>query len=159
MHASICLIFSIESKSKFSRNSILVFECFTRLSILVTSTSLFPAHYLIISQTKSILGFGAAVKSILFGTISSRADTKSVNDNGFLSDLANELNFFSGLTTRGLFFLPYCAKSFLSKFKPLVFVGSISFLHGSHSFVELVQDGFVKSVRTAAFTRNIPAAT
>ena len=42
--------------------------------MLVTSTSVSPAHSLIISLTKKILGFGTAVKSKLFGTISSRAD-------------------------------------------------------------------------------------
>ena len=127
--------------------------------MLVTSTSVSPAHSVIISQTKSILGFGTVVKSILFGTISSRANVKSINDNGFLSDLANGLNFFFGLATRGLFFLPRCPKSSLSKFKSLIFVGSISFLHGSHSFAELIHDGFVKPVRTAASTRHIAAAT
>ena len=84
--------------------------------MLVTSTSVSPAHSVIISQTKSILGFGTAVKSILCNTISSRADAKSINDNGFLSDLANGLNFFFGLT------IPRCAKSSLSKFKSLIFV-------------------------------------
>ena len=79
----------------------------------VTSTSVSPVQSVIISRTKSILGFGTAVKSIMFGTISSRADTKSINDNGFLSDLANVLNFFFGLATSGLFFLPRCAKSSL----------------------------------------------
>ena len=61
---SICQTFSVESNSKFSRNSTLILESFTRLSILVTSTSVSPVHYVIISQTKSILAFGAAVKSI-----------------------------------------------------------------------------------------------
>ena len=42
---------------------------------------------------------------------------------------------------------------------PLILVGSISSLHGSHSFPELVHDGFVKPVRTAASNRNITAAT
>ena len=127
--------------------------------MLVTSRSVSPAHSVIISQTKSILGVGTAVKSILFGTISSRADAKSINDNGFLSDLANGLNFIFRLATRGLLFLTRCAKSSLSKFKSLIFVGSISFLHGSHSFAELVQDGFVKPVRTTASTQNIAAET
>ena len=62
--------------------------------MLVSSASVFPSHSVIISQTKSILGFGTAVKRILFDTIS-RADAKSINGNGFLSDLANGLNFFS----------------------------------------------------------------
>ena len=53
--------------------------------MLVTSTPVSPGHSVIISSTKSILGFGAVVKSILFGTISSKADAKSINDNGFLS--------------------------------------------------------------------------
>ena len=63
------------------------------------------------------------------------------------------------MVSRGLFFLPRYAKSFLPKFKSFIFVESISFLHGSHSFAELVHDGFVKPLRTAAFTRNIAAAT
>ena len=62
--------------------------------MLVSSTSVFPSHSVILSQTTSILGFGTAAKSILFDTIS-RADAKSINGNGFLSDLANGLNFFS----------------------------------------------------------------
>ena len=89
--------------------------------MLVTSTSVSPAHSVIISQTKSILGFGTAVKSILCNTISSRDDAKSINDNGFLSDLANGLNFFFGLT------IPRCAKSSLSKFKSLIFFSSYLF--------------------------------
>ena len=60
MHSSICLIFSIEKISNFSRNST------TRLSVFVTSTSASPVQFVVISQTKSILGFGTAVKSILF---------------------------------------------------------------------------------------------
>ena len=127
--------------------------------MIVTSTSVSPIQPVIISQTKSVLAFGTAVKSILFGTISSRADPKLINDNGFLSDLANGLNFFFGLVTSGLFFLPRCAKSSLSKFKSLIFVGSIYLLHGSHSFAELLHDGFVKPVRTAASARNTAAAT
>ena len=107
MNTSNCLIFSIESKFKFSRNSTLVFERFLRFSMLVTSTSVFPAHSVINSQPKSILGFGTAVKSILLGAISSKADSKPINDNGFLSDFAYGLNFFFfGLATRGLSFLP-----------------------------------------------------
>ena len=70
--------------------------------MLVTSTSVSPAQSVIISQTKSILGFGRTVKSILFGTISSRADAKSINDNGFLSDLGKGLNFFFGLEASGI---------------------------------------------------------
>ena len=107
--------------------------------------SVSPPQTVIISRTKSILGFGAAVKSMLFGTISWRADAKSINNNGFLSDLANGLNFFFGLATRGLFFLPHCPKPSLSKFNSLIFVGSIYFLYGRHSFAftELVHDGFV----------------
>ena len=62
--------------------------------MLVTSTSVFPAHSVINSQPKSILGFGTAVKSILLGAISSKADSKPINDNGFLSDFAYGLNFF-----------------------------------------------------------------
>ena len=73
--ASISLIFSIGNKSKFSRNSTLVFESFIKLSMLVKSVS--PAHSVIISQTKLILGLGALVKSI-YGAISSRAEAKSV---------------------------------------------------------------------------------
>ena len=93
VHTSIWLFFAIESKSKFSRNSTLVFERFVRLSMLVTSTSVFAAHSVIISQTKSILGFGTAVKSILFDTTSSRADEKLINGNGFISDLAEGMKF------------------------------------------------------------------
>ena len=69
------------------------------------------------------------------------------------------LNFFFGLATRGLLFLPNCAKSSLSKFNFIIFVGSIYFPHGIYSFAELEHDGFVKPVRTAASTRNIAAAT
>ena len=136
--------FSTESKLKFSRNSILVFQSFIRLSIHVTSKSVSPVHSVTISQTKSILGSGTAVKSIPFGAISSRADAKPINDNGFLSDLANELNFFLWTSYKGSFlFIMLC---------------SISFLHDSHLLSELVHDGFVKPVRTAASTRNIAAA-
>ena len=87
--------------------------------MLVTSTSVSLTQSVIISRKKSILGFGTALKSILFGTISSIC---SINDNVFLSDLANGLNFFFRLATSGLFFLPRCAKSSLSKFKSSVFV-------------------------------------
>ena len=89
---SICLIFSNESNSKFSRNSTLVLESFIGLSILVTSTSVSLVHSVIISQTKSILAFGPAVKSLMLYAIPSWADVKSVNDNGFLSDSANGCN-------------------------------------------------------------------
>ena len=126
VNSSVCINFPIESISKFSRNTTIVFESFIRLPMPVICQSV------TISQTKSLLGFVTAPKSILFGTIFSNADAKSINDNGFLSDLANGLNFFFGLATSGLFFLPSCAKSSLSKIKPLIFVGSISFLHGSH---------------------------
>ena len=95
--------------------------------MLVSSTSVYPAQSVIISRKMSILGFVTAVTSILFGTTSSRADTKSINDNGCFSDLANGLNFFLGLATRIFFFLSRSAKSFLSK--SLTFVGSIYFLH------------------------------
>ena len=84
--------------------------------MLATSTSVSPAHSVIIFQIKSILGFGTEEEYILFGTITSRANAKSINENGFLSDLANGLNFFFGLAPRGLLFLPRCAKSSLSKF-------------------------------------------
>ena len=47
--------------------------------MLVTSTAISPAQSVIISRTKSFLGFRTAVKSILFDTISSRADAKSQN--------------------------------------------------------------------------------
>ena len=115
--------------------------------MLVTSTAISPAQSIIIFRTKSILGFRLAVKSILFDTISSRADAKSINGNGFLSDLAKGLKFFVGLAARGLFFLPHCAKYSLSKSKSLIFVVSVTFLHGSHSFAELVHDGFVEPVQ------------
>ena len=124
--------------------------------MFVTSTSVSFCS-VIISRTKSILGFGTEVKSILFGAIPSRADAKSFSDNGFFSDLTIGLNFFFGLATRGLFFLPRCAKSTLSKFKSLIFVGSISFVHGSHP--ELVHDEFVKPQRTFASNRNSATAT
>ena len=150
-------MFSIESKSKYSRNSTLGFDSFIRPSMFFISTSVSPAQSVIISRTKSILGFRTAVKSILFDTISSRADAKSINNNGFLSDLANRLNFFFGLATSGLFFLPRCEKFSLTKFKSLIFVGPISFQHGSNSLVELVHDEFVEPVRTPALTRNIAA--
>ena len=114
--------------------------------MLVSSTSVFRSHSVILSQTKSILGFGTAVKSILFDTIS-RADAKSINGNGFLSDLAKGLKFFVGLAARGLFFSPHCAKYSLSKSKSLIFVVSVTFLHGSHSFAELVHDEFVEPVQ------------
>ena len=97
--------------------------------MLVTSTPVSHAHSVTNFRTKSILGFGAAVKSILFGIIPSRPDAKLINNNGFLSDLANALNFFFGLATRGLLFLQRCAKSSLLTFKSLIGVASISFLH------------------------------
>ena len=89
---SIYLTFSVESNSKFSRNSTLVLESFIRLSMLVTSTSVSPVHSVVISRTKSILAFGPAVKSLMLYAIPSWADVKSVNDNGFLSDSANGCN-------------------------------------------------------------------
>ena len=101
---SICLIISIKSISKFPRNFALIFESFIRLSILVTSTSVSPAQSVITSRTMPILGFGAAVKSLLFGTISSRNDAKSINGSGFLSHLSNGLKFFFGLATRDFSF-------------------------------------------------------
>ena len=72
--------------------------------MLVTFKPVSPAFSVIISRTMSILGLGTAVKSILFGAIYSRAVVQSINDNGFLSDLANVLGFFFRLITRGLFF-------------------------------------------------------
>ena len=145
---SICLIFSIESNTKFSRNSTLVLESFIGLSMLVTSTLVSLVHSVIISRTKSILAFGPAVKSIMLYVISSWADVKSINDNGFLSDSANGLNIS----------LRRSAKFTLSKLKSLILAGLLTFLHGWHSFADLVNDGFVKPVRTAASTRNIAAA-
>ena len=41
----------------------------------------------------------------------------------------------------------------------LIFLGLMSFLHGSHSFEELVHDVLLKPEGTAASTRNIAAAT
>ena len=38
-------------------------------------------------------------------------------------------------------------------------MGSISFLHGSHSFAELMYNGFVKPVQVDAYTGSIAAAT
>ena len=115
----------------------------------VTSTLVSVVHYVIISRTKSILAFGPAVKSIMLYAIPSWADVKSINDNGFLSDSANGLNIS----------LRRSAKSTLSKLKPLILAGLLTFLHGWHSVADLVNDGFVKPVRTAASTRNIAAAT
>ena len=40
-----------------------------------------------------------------------------------------------------------------------IFMGSITFLHGNHLFAELGHGGFVKPVRTVAFTQNSAAAT
>ena len=148
VHSSICLIFSIESISNFSRNSTLVFESFIRLSMFVTSASVSPAQSVTISQTKSILGFGTAVKRkeyCLAQFLRELMQDQSM-ESGFLSDLANWLIFFVGLAASGLSFLARCAKSSLSKFKSLIFVGSISCLHGSHSFAEMVHDRFVKPV-------------
>ena len=76
VHSLIFLIFSIEGISKFYKNITVVSESFMRFFKLVTSTSVSPAQSAIISRTKPILGFGAAVKSILLGTISSRVDAK-----------------------------------------------------------------------------------
>ena len=73
--------------------------------------------------------------------------------------MANDLNFFFGLATRDLFFLPHYARFSLSKFKSLIFVSSIYFLHGSHSFAKLLHDGLVTPVQTAGSTQNISAAT
>ena len=114
----------------------------------VTSTLVSVVHYVIISRTKSILAFGPAVKGIMLYAIPSWADVKSINDNGFLSDSANGLNIS----------LRRSAKSTLSKLKPLILAGLLTFLHGWHSVADLVNDGFVKPVRTAASTRNIAAA-
>ena len=61
--------------------------------MLVTSKSISPSHSAIFSQTKSILGVGAAVKSILFDATYSRADAKSVNDKDF------NLNWLQGVFT------------------------------------------------------------
>ena len=95
--------------------------------MLDTSKSVSSTHSVTISRTKSILDLGTAVKSILFGAISSSVDTKKKNQRqGFLSELANVLNFFFGLATRDLFFLPRSEKSSLSKFKSLfiyLFIG------------------------------------
>ena len=116
--------------------------------MLDTSKSVSSTHSVTISRTKSILDLGTAVKSILFGAISSSVDTKKNQRQWFLSELANGLNFFFGLATRDLFFLPRSEKSPLSKFKSLfiyLFIywetgggrgrGSTSFLHDSYSFV------------------------
>ena len=51
--------------------------------MLVTSTSASPAYSVRISRTKSDLGYGTVVESILFNALSSRADAKSINDNIF----------------------------------------------------------------------------
>ena len=91
--------------------------------------------------------------------MSSRADAKLFSGNSFFILYDKQDEFFFGLAASDLFFLPRRAKSSLSKFKSLIFVGSISFLHGSNSFVELLHDGFVKPVGTAASTQNIAAAT
>ena len=78
------------------------------------------------------------------------------NDNGFLSDLANGLNFSLGWL-RVIFSFYHTVQIFsISKFNPLIFVDLISFLH---LFAELVHDGFVKPGQTAASTRNFAAAT
>ena len=77
----------------------------------------------------------------------------------FLSNLAKVSIFYFELATRDLSFLQSCAKSSLLKSKSLISVGSISFLHDSYSFTELVHDGCVKPVPTTASTRNIEAAT
>ena len=74
----------------------------------------------------------------------------------FLSNLAKVSIFYLFFT---LSFLQSCAKSSLLKSKSLISVGSISFLHDSYSFTELVHDGCVKPVPTTASTRNIEAAT
>ena len=117
--------------------------------MLDTSKSVSSTHSVTIFRTKSILDLGTAVKSILFGAISSSVDTKKNQRQWFLSELANGLNFFFGLATRDLFFLPRSEKSPLSKFKSLfiyLFIyllgdggvrgrGSTSFLHDSYSFV------------------------
>ena len=87
--------------------------------MLDTSKSVSSTHSVTISRTKSILDLGTAVKSILFGAISSSVDTKKNQRQWFLSELANGLNFFFGLATRDLFFLPRSEKSPLSKLKSL----------------------------------------
>ena len=76
VHFSVCLIYATKSKSKFFRNSTSVFDNFIRLSMLDTSKSVSSTHSVTISRTKSILDLGTAVKSILFGAISSSVDTK-----------------------------------------------------------------------------------
>ena len=67
---------------------------------MFVTKSVSSAHFVIISQTKSILALRTVVKIIQFGLISSRTLLKSINDYGFLSDLANGLNVFLELVTR-----------------------------------------------------------
>ena len=81
VHTSVCLFCSIVNLN-FPETPLQFLRVFIRLSMLVTSTSVSPAHSVIISRTKSILGLETAVKSMLFGKISSRADAKSINGNG-----------------------------------------------------------------------------
>ena len=76
----------------------------------------------------------------------------------FCYDLANELHLLFELAANGLSFLPRCKKCSVSKFQSLLFVGSISFLYSSHSFVEMVYDGFLKPLGTPTFA-HIAAAT
>ena len=75
--------------------------------------------------------------------------------------MANGLNIFSLGWFRGVFSFYHAMQNFFYQSLSLLFLWSQyqSFLQGSRSFAELVYDGFVKPLRTAAFTRNIAAAT
>ena len=79
--------------------------------MLVTSKSVSPAH----SVNKVNFRLWSSSKKYTVWRNFSRAGAKSINGNGFLSGLANGLNFFFGLATKGLFSLLRCAKSSLIK--------------------------------------------
>lgn len=72
---------------------------------------------------------------MLFGLSSSGANPNQSATMISCSDSANELHFLFELIANGLSFIPRCEKCFVSKLRLLLFVGSISFLHVSHSFV------------------------
>ena len=96
---------------------------------------------------------------MLFGAIVLSASAKSFKLSNFLEQLAKGWKFFLGVETSDLFCLPLSPNPSRLKFKFLILLGSTSFLHGSHSFEELVYEGFVSPFLTAASTLNIAAAT
>ena len=113
MHSSICLIYLLKKYLIFPETPLQdshLSACYFYISL--------PSPVCSNCSNKVNFRFRNSSKKYTV-PISWRSDAKSMNDNGFLSHLANGFNFFFGLATRGLFFLPRYAKSSLSKFKSL----------------------------------------